>query len=217
MRDLFWGSKEEDSDAPESERAAITPHEFTRESRGHSSTDNNAVDFSHNRIYFYSGVTRPKILRLNKGIFNLNFNMISKSTPLEYDPPPIKLHINSYGGSVFAGLSAVDYIKNSKIPVHTIIDGCAASAATLMSIVGSRRYMHKNSCMLIHQLSGLMWGKFQEMQDDMQNSEMLMNKIKNIYRQHTKIPQEELDNILKHDLWWEAEKCLEYGLVDELI
>ena len=26
-----------------------------------------------------------------------------------------------------------------------------------------------------------------------------------------------MDNILKHDIWWEAEKCLEYGLVDELI
>ena len=93
----------------------------------------------------------------------------------------------------------------------------AASAATLMSCVAERRYMHKNACMLVHQLSGVMWGKFQEMQDDMQNSEMLMEKIKSIYKQHTKIPKREMDNILKHDLWWEAEKCLEYGLVDELI
>lgn len=60
-------------------------------------------------------------------------------------------------------------------------------------------------------------GKFQEMKDDMENSEMLMKKIKDIYKQHTKIPEHEMDNILKHDIWWEAEKCLEYGLVDELI
>jgi len=192
-------------------------HEYASETRAHSSTDNNVVEVSHNRIYFYSGVTRPKILQLNKNIFNLNVNMISKTSALEYDPPPIKLHINSYGGSVFAGLAAVDYIKNSKIPIHTVIDGCAASAATLMSCVAERRFMHKNACMLVHQLSGVMWGKFQEMQDDMQNSEMLMEKIKNIYRQHTKIPKKEMDNILKHDLWWEADKCLEYGLVDELI
>ena len=143
--------------------------------------------------------------------------MLSKTGPLEYEPPPIKLHINSYGGSVFAGLSAVDYIINSKIPIHTVIDGCAASAATLMSCVAEKRYMHRHACMLVHQLSGLMWGKFQEMQDDMQNSEMLMEKIKDIYRKYTKIPKKELDNILKHDIWWEAEKCLEYGLVDELI
>jgi ATP-dependent protease ClpP protease subunit len=143
--------------------------------------------------------------------------MLAKTGPLEYSPPPIKLHINSYGGSVFAGLAAVDYIKNSKIPIHTVIDGCAASAATLMSVVGERRYMHRNACMLVHQLSGLMWGKFQEMQDDMENSEMLMKKIKDIYREHTKIPKREMDNLLKHDLWWEAEKCLEFGMIDEVI
>jgi len=212
VRDYFWGSTEE-----EAATEPTSPHEFASESQNHASVDNNVVEFSQNRIYFYSGVTRPKILKLNKGIFNMNVSMASKSGPLGYKPPPIMLHINSYGGSVFAGLSAVDYIKNSKIPVHTVIDGCAASAATLMSCVAERRYMHKNSCMLVHQLSGMMWGKFQEMQDDMENSEMLMKKIKNIYKEHTKIPKKEMDNILKHDIWWEAEKCLEYGLVDELI
>ena len=211
MRDHFWGDKEEEKSEP------VSIHEYSSETKGHASTDNNVVEFSHNRIYFYSGVTRPKILKLNKGIFNLNVNMLSKTGPLEYEPPPIILHINSYGGSVFAGLSAVDYIKNSKIPVTTVIDGCAASAATLMSCVGSHRQMNRNACMLVHQLSGAMWGKFQEMQDDMQNSEMLMEKIKNIYKEHTKIPKKEMDNILKHDIWWEAEKCLQYGLVDEII
>lgn len=212
MKDLFWGNEE-----GEPEESLTSPHEYASESKGHASTDNNVVDFSHNRIYFYSGVTRPKVLKLNKGIFNLNITMLSKAGPLEYEPPPIKLHINSYGGSVFAGLAAIDYIKNSKVPVHTIIDGCAASAATLMSVVGHHRLMHRNACLLVHQLSGLMWGKFQEMKDDMENSEMLMNKIKNIYREHTKIPKKEMDEILKHDIWWEAEKCLEYGLIDEII
>ena len=212
MRDYFWGNNEEkEEDQPR------TIHEVLRESLGHASEDSNAVEIVNNRIYFYSGVTRPKVLKLNKNIFSLNVNMLAKSGPLGYEPPPIKLHINSYGGSVFAGLAALDHIKKSKIPIETIIDGCAASSATLMSVVGSHRSIHRNSCMLVHQLSGAMWGKFQEMQDDMENSEMLMKKIKNIYQEHTRIPKKELDNILKHDLWWEAEKCLEYGLVDEII
>ena len=71
--------------------------------------------------------------------------------------------------------------------------------------------------MLIHQLSGGMWGKFSEMKDDMLNSEMLMTKIKSIYQEHAKIPKKVLDDILEHDIWWEAEKCLQYGLVDEII
>jgi len=86
-----------------------------------------------------------------------------------------------------------------------------------MSVVADHRSMHKNSCMLIHQLSGHMWGKFNEMQDDMKNSEMLMKKIKTIYRDHCRIPEAVLEDILKHDIWWDAETCLKYGLVDEII
>jgi ATP-dependent Clp endopeptidase proteolytic subunit ClpP len=163
-------------------------------------------------------VNRPKILKLNKSLVHLSTTIQAREMQYQSESKtPIRLHINSYGGSVFAGLAAVDYIKKSKVPVETVIDGCAASAATLMSVVGTKRLMHENACMLVHQLSGHMWGKFQEMKDDMINSEMLMKKIKNIYRQHTKIPEEKLEEILNHDLWWDAEQCLEYGMVDEVI
>jgi len=26
-----------------------------------------------------------------------------------------------------------------------------------------------------------------------------------------------MDEILKHDIWWDAEQCLEYGLIDEIV
>lgn len=211
MKDRYWGKeKDEEDDKP------LPIVSSLKERQNANNDDFNSVETVDNRIYFYSGVTRPKILKLNKSIYSLN-SSFNKSKTLGYQPPPIKLHINSYGGSVFAGLAAVDCIKNSDTPIHTIIDGCAASAATLMSVVGTRRLMHRNSCMLIHQLSGMMWGKFSEMKDDMENSEMLMKKIKSIYNDHAKVPKKVLDNILLHDLWWEADKCLEYGLVDEII
>ena len=214
MKDYYWGEEEEKKQPPP---LPTTIHQSLIENGELGpGSENNVVEVANNRIYFYSGVNRPKILKLNRGIHNLNVSMLTRSV-IGFEPPPIKLHISSYGGSVFAGLAAVDYIKNSKVPVETIIDGCAASAATLMSIVGEHRCMHRHSCMLVHQLSGMMWGKFEEMKDDMMNSEMLMKKIKNLYKEHTRIPKKELDNILKHDIWWEAEKCLEYGLVDEII
>ena len=77
--------------------------------------------------------------------------------------------------------------------------------------------MHKHSYMLIHQLSSGMWGKYQEMKDEMDNCDRLMEAIKRIYEEHTKVPKKEMDKILKHDLWWDAETCLKYGLVDEII
>ena len=44
-----------------------------------------------------------------------------------------------------------------------------------------------------------------------------MKKIKNIYEEYTLIPKRKLNEILKHDLWWDAKTCLEYGLVDEIV
>jgi len=209
MRSYQWGLEEEKGEVI---KKVSSPKE------NNDSDDFNAVEYSGNNIFFYSSVNRPKILKLNKAITNLGNNLATRAFVYQSEKADsIRLHINSYGGSVFAGLSAVDYILTSKVPVETIIEGCAASAATLISVVGSKRYMHRNACMLVHQLSGHLWGKFQDMQDDMQNSEMLMKKIKNIYRQYTKIPEEKMDEILKHDIWWDAEQCLEYGLVDEII
>ena len=182
-----------------------------------SNSDNNKVDIGRNRIYFYSEVNRPKNLALNKSIVTLGNTLYNRGQSLDMDPGRIFLHINSGGGSVFAGLSSVDYILNSKIPITTVIDGCAASAATIMSVVGHHRIIHKHSFMLIHQISSVMWGKFEEMKDDMKNSELLMETIIKIYEEHTRIPKSELKDLLKRDLWWDANTCLDYGLVDEII
>ena len=86
-----------------------------------------------------------------------------------------------------------------------------------MSVVGHHRVMTSNSMILIHQLSSGNEGKFQEMDDNMRNMEQLMHKIKTIYSHSTTIPENELDEILKHDLWLDAETCKKYGLVDEII
>lgn len=71
--------------------------------------------------------------------------------------------------------------------------------------------------MLIHQLSSCFSGKYNEIVDDMENNESLMSNIKQIYKEHTHIHGNALDKILKRDIWWNAKKCLECGLADEII
>ena len=182
------------------------------------SDDNNKIDVRNNNIYYYTEVSRGKNLSLNMKIEELSSDLISRSQALKMsDPGKIYLHINSYGGSVFAGFSSVDYIINSSVPVVSVIEGCAASAATIMSVVASHRQINKHAYMLIHQLSSGMWGKYQEQKDAIANSDRLMEMIISIYEDHTKIPKKELNKLLKHDLWWDAETCLKYGLVDEII
>ena len=93
----------------------------------------------------------------------------TKSIQNGIDPIPIKLHIQSDGGEVFAAFSAVDTIQKCKVPVETIIEGCAASAATIISVAGSRRFITPYSHMLIHQISSGFWGKMHEFEDEMKN------------------------------------------------
>ena len=172
-----------------------------------------------NHIYYFSGVSKDSVYRLKECIQKLNdqYRETSRKHPgLHITPKPIYLHINSFGGGVFAAFAAIDFIKQSEIPVHTIIEGASASAATLMSVVGVKRYIRPHASMLIHQLSSWFGGKLTEIEDDYQNLKQMHNTIKTIYKDHTKLTDADLDDMLKHDLWWNAEKCLSVGLVDEV-
>jgi len=168
-------------------------------------------------LYFYAEVYRDNILKLNKELAILNNQIYYQSIITQNKPAEIFLHIQSYGGSIFAGLSAMDMIAKSQIKVNTIVDGCAASAATLMSVAGSTRYMKEHSYILIHQLSSIFWGNYEQLKDDMENNHKLMTMIKDIYKERTKIPMKKLNEILKHDLWFNAKEALTYGLIDEII
>ena len=205
-----WMAIKDPGSTPESSAAA--------DNKATHSDSKNRIESINNDIYFYAEVRRQNNLTLNKKLDSLGIKYFNYSNSLGMaEVAPINLYINSYGGSVFAGFSSVDHIINCKVPVHSIVDGCAASAATIMSVVADHRMMQKHSFMLIHQLSAGSWGKFEDLKDDMTNNELLMKTIKEIYEQYTKIPRKQLNEILKRDLWWDAKTCLEYGLVDEII
>jgi len=171
----------------------------------------------NNHIYYYAAVTKKTVLQLNKEIRIVTRDLLISSRKYGTDPPPIYLHINSYGGSVFACLSTIDQIQNNPIPIYSIVEGAAASAATLISVCCDKRFITQHGHMLIHQLSSVFWGKMEEFEDEIKNLKLLMKIIKKIYKDNCKIPQNKLDEILKHDLWWDAKKCKSYSLVDKII
>ena len=175
------------------------------------------ISVQDNKIYFYSGVNRNACSELNKKMGELETKALTLSLNLDIDSPPIKIYINSGGGSVVAGISSMDSIIRSKVPVHTYVDGFSASAATFMSVVGNQRFMSRNSYMLIHQISTQFWGTYANFDDEKKNLDLMMRTIKDVYKKYTKLPMKKLDEILKHDLMWDAKTCLEYGMIDEIV
>jgi len=169
-----------------------------------------------NHIYFYSEVDRTSVHELIQLLKDAEEYCLSLARITTTKVIPIYLHINSFGGCIFSAFNAIDYITASCVPVHTIIEGSTASAGTLISICGKKRYMRPHSHMLIHQLSSECWGKMNEIDDQYNNLKGLMVKIKNLYKSKTTIPDRALRRLLKKDLWLDSEQCLEYSLVDKL-
>ena len=181
--------------------------------------DTDMIYRQNNNIYFRADVTLRTINKLGRLIdeANLEFDLIAKSCYQgEITPKPIYLRLTSDGGSIFSGLQAVDMIKNSKIPIYTVIEGSVASAGSFMSIVGKKRFMSENSYILIHQLSSTESGSFHQLTDSYKNNKNLMKHIKKLYIEHTNINRKDLDKVLAHDIFWNFATAKKYGFVDEM-
>tara|TARA_B100002052_G_scaffold285061_1_gene297557 strand:- start:3961 stop:4632 length:672 start_codon:yes stop_codon:yes gene_type:complete len=167
-------------------------------------------------IRFHTQVTSETCSKLVEVLTNLDIR--SKQTEVIYGKRfPIELHIQSNGGELLPTFYVCDLIKNLDTPVHIYVDGFVASAASLISICGDKRFMTKNSCILVHQLRSQTIGKLSEMKQEMSNLNQFMKNLKNIYLDNSKITSEELDNLLYSEFWLSSEKCLELGFVDEII
>lgn len=170
-----------------------------------------------NKIYFYNFISKDTMLGLSKQIDEISKQI--KIVQVMYDivqPPRIELHISSEGGDVFAAMAVVDKIIGSKIPIDTYCEGAVASAGTLLSIAGHKRYISKNSFMLIHHVSSGLWGNYEDFKDEMKNLDLITTMIKNVYLKKTKFKSKQLDKLLAHDLYLNSEECLKHGLVDEI-
>jgi len=188
-----------------------------------------------NEIHFNSIIGQTSMTKLITEVLNLQGKILKKEKKIQkkleeleedsefpcidynIEPKPIKLFITSSGGSLFQAFSAMDTISNMKVPVHTICKGYVASAGTLLSLMGKKRFITNNTFMLIHELRSGAWGKFSHMVESVENSKLLMDHIKNIYLEKTKITADDLEEQLKKDQLWDTKTCLEFGLVDEIL
>ena len=71
--------------------------------------------------------------------------------------------------------------------------------------------------MLIHQLSAGFFGTHEKAMDELANQKNLMATLLTLYSSHSTMTQQEIESYLKHDLYFNAEKCKELGLVDEIL
>lgn len=205
----------------------------------HSEDDKDDEEYSiavlHNEIHFNGPVTMKSMSDLARALYAVDAEIkaCTKSVKRKWgeiddeeespyvkhkiEPMPIKLYLTTGGGLVYQALMICDVIGRLETPVHTICTGFVASAGTLISLSGVKRYITENAYMLIHEIRSGMWGKYTEMKDDYVNNKNLMRDIMSYYLERTQLTKSFLKDALKKDLHWNAETCLEYGLVDKII
>ena len=169
----------------------------------------------NNNLYFTGHLNDETCFHLSETLLKLEYKAMTD----QHFPNHINLYIQSNGGSVMSTLAVVDEIKNLNIPVNTIVRGYAASAATLLSVIGNERYIYKNSFMMIHglQFNDVSVSNIVDVKDLNFNVDLIMSKIRKLYLNHSNISSYILDGMFEHDIWIDAETALKYNLVDKII
>lgn len=137
----------------------------------------------------------------------------------DYVRKPIKLVIESYGGDCYSGMSLVNTILTSKTPVHTYCYGKAMSMGLTIYSAGHKRYAHKNTTFMQHQLSGWSYGKLKDLENEMEEKIRLQDMLDSVLVDNTIIKMSKLLDLRekKKDWFFTGSEAVDLGLVDELL
>jgi len=130
--------------------SAVVPPVRGKQSDDNDETEEQGITVLGDHIWFYSPITPSSAMRLNRSLQDLSMRLAPTAFSSMQEvgsPAPIWLHINSYGGEVFSSFAVADTIERISqiVPIITIVEGCAASGATFMSIAATRRLIRKNA------------------------------------------------------------------------
>jgi ATP-dependent Clp protease protease subunit len=138
----------------------------------------------------------------------------------DYVREDINLYIKSDGGVLSDAFAIIDIIENSKTPINTIGMGRVASAASLLLVCGNKKYVYKNTEIVIHNCrGGLRNADVERVSEFMENMEYTQNKIDEYYISKTKITQDKLDEVRKTRADWSvySDEAIKLGIVDKII
>lgn len=130
----------------------------------------------------------------------------------------IDIHINSYGGSVFASVGIFNFIRALNKKITCYVDGVAASGASLIAMAGDKLIMPANTMLMIHRASSFAWGNCKDLREVADVLEKLDNStVLETYKAKFKGTDEELMALIDNETWISAREALENGLCDEVI
>ena len=151
---------------------------------------------------------------------SLASNIVSKLLYLDsLSNDDIMLYINSNGGEIASGLMIYDTINIIKSDVQTISVGTAASMAAIILLSGTKgkRKILPNSKVMLHDLSGELKGKYNDVVIEIKEMNKVHNKIFEIIEKNSNLTMGEIKENLKNNFWLSSDEALKYGIIDKII
>ena len=137
-----------------------------------------------------------KIMEIN------NDDDLKEADYKDWERKPIKLFINSFGGSVYDGLALVDIIKQSKTPVHTISIGSSMSMGFWIFLAGHKRYIGENATLMFHDITAWVWDKSETMKQELNEVLRLQKILCNEIISVSSVKQATLDDYITRKAEW---------------
>lgn len=129
----------------------------------------------------------------------------------------ITLWINSPGGDVFAAAQIYNMLMDYKGDVHVVIDGLAASAASVIAMAGTTVSMSPVAMMMIHNPWTVAQGEAKDMQKVIEMLGEIKESIINAYELRTGLSRTKLSHLMDSESWFNAKKAVELGFADKIL
>ena len=128
----------------------------------------------------------------------------------------IECHINSGGGDVFDGVAIASAIRAHKGKVTTIVDGIAASIASVIMQAGQERIVEPGSMVMIHEAFGGCMGDAAEMAKQSEVLDKVSGNIADIYAGRAGGTPQSWRDAMKEETWYKADEAVAAGLADKV-
>ena len=166
-------------------------------------------------IYFCGDVTENSISRINTELIKMITMIINQAKLIkDFEPGHINLIIESAGGNVADMWALIDLMIKSPIPIYTYALGNVYSAALIIFIAGSVRYVASHTELMYHEASSSAIGKMSEINETTENGKKTQQIIDDFIIHRTKLKKKKLDEIkkTKTDYFFYKKEALELGV-----
>jgi ATP-dependent Clp protease protease subunit len=132
---------------------------------------------------------------------------------------PIKIFINSPGGSVYDGFAIYDMIRLVRPKVVIISAGLSASAATVIMLAAEKedRLALPNARIMIHQPSMQFQGAAEDVRRTADEVLKIKAKLNKMYADETGQSIEKVREDTDRDYWLSPDEAVEYGLISRVV